>query len=330
MKNILVVRFSSLGDVVLTTGVIKYVKEELKDINIDVLTITPFAGVFSDFPYVRDVYCIDKGASLEKLLDVLNSMPDYDGVFDLHGNLRSLFVKTVLPCPSFTYKKSGLCRRLYVKFRMCGNRLKKHVVTKYCDALGLGLGLPTPKPEKIRPWITHPFPERKQGARKTVGIHPFASKRAKEWPFIYELCSLLLDEGLNVRVVGAGKTDLPEGAEDMTGFTPLNMLIRNIADCDVFLSTDSGPMHIAVALGLPVVALFGPTTKEMGFYPEFEGCSVIEDAPLKCRPCHVHGPDICPKKHFQCMLSTTIEEVRTKVLEKLAEAPFKKPSASRI
>lgn len=317
MKNMLVIRFSSLGDVVLTTGVIKYIKEELKDINIDVLTMTPFAAVFSDFPYIRNIYCINKGASLSALLDVLTSMPDYDGVFDLHDNLRSFFAKVVIPSPSFTYKKDTLYRRLFVKFRLCKDKLKKHVVTKYCDAFGLGLKLPTPAPEKIRPYLPCPFSERNKSARKTVGIHPFASKHAKEWPFIYELCALLLDEGLNVRVVGDGKIELPAGVEDLTGFTPLNTLIRNIADCDVFLSTDSGPMHIAIALGLPVVALFGPTTREMGFYPVFKNCSVIEDIPLKCRPCHIHGPETCPKKHFQCMLSATIEEVRTKVQERL-------------
>ena len=317
MKDILIIRFSSLGDVVLTTGVIKYVKEQLPHINIDVITRTDFAGVFADFPYIRHVYCIDRGASASQLLDVLNTMPHYDGVFDLHANQRSLLSKIILPAKSFTYEKNSLARRLYVKYRLCGSRLTSHTAEKYCRILCNELNLPMPCLEDIRPYLPNPLQFIKNDGEKIIGIHPFASKGTKQWPFVYELCSLLLDEGLRVRVVGAGKMDLPEGVEDMTGFTPLNMLIRNIAQCHVFFSTDSGPMHIATALGLPLVAVFGPTTKELGFYPYFKNCTVIEDKTLACRPCHIHGSDKCPKKHFDCMMSATVEEVRTKITSKL-------------
>ena len=318
MKDILIIRFSSLGDVVLTTGIIKYVKEQQPDINIDIITRSDFAGVFADFPYIRNVYCIDKGDSAQKLLDVLNTMPDYDGVFDLHANQRSLLSKIILPAKSWTYEKNSLARRLYVKYGICGDRLKKHTVQKYCQPLCRGLNLPLPSLEEIRPYLPSPLAQTKTGGgAKIVGIHPFASKNTKQWPFIYELCKLLLDSGIKVRVVGAGKMELPDGVEDMTGFTPLNMLIRNIAECDVFFSTDSGPMHIATALGIPLVAIFGPTSRELGFYPSFSGCTVIEDKTLSCRPCHIHGSSKCPKKHFSCMMSATIEEVRTKIMSKL-------------
>lgn len=314
MQNILIIRFSSLGDVVLTTGVIKYLKENRSDINIDILTRSDFAGVFTDFPYIRNLYCIDKGANLESLLNVLNTMPQYDSIYDFHSNIRSRFVKMILPYKSYTYKKNSLARRLYVSLRLGKRFLKNHVTEKYFLPLNKGLNIEKPELEKLRPYLVNPYKNRKTGEKKTVTIHPFASKKTKEWPFIYELCQILLDNGLNVKVVGAGKTKLPKEVEDLTGYTPLNMLIRNIADSDVVVSTDSGPMHIAIALGLPTIAIFGPTTKEFGFYPKFNNCTVIEDNNLKCRPCHIHGSDKCPKKDFKCMMSATIEEVRTKII----------------
>lgn len=319
MKDILIVRFSSLGDIVLTTGVIKYIKENHENINIDVLTRSDFAGVFADFQYVRNVYCIDKGSNLEKLLDVINTMPDYHSIYDLHSNLRSRFVKMIMPIKAYTYKKNSLARRLFVSFRLCKSALQKHVTEKYFEPLSTGLSIEKPSIEALKPYLKNPYSNRKVSNQKVVTIHPFASKKTKEWQFVYELCQMLLDEGLKVKVIGVGKINLPKGVEDLTGYTPLNMLIRNIADSDIVFTTDSGPLHIATALNLPIISIFGPTTKELGFYPSYENVLVVENNQLKCRPCHIHGSDRCKRGDFLCMNSATPEEIRTlirKVIDK--------------
>jgi heptosyltransferase II len=99
-----------------------------------------------------------------------------------------------------------------------------------------------------------------------------------------------------------------EKALNWAGQTSLRELIAVLARCDVFLTNDSGPMHIAVACHVPTVAIFGPTTKELGFFPYGPGHIVIEKN-LACRPCGLHGARSCPLVHFECMKSITPDEV---------------------
>ncbi len=310
MKEILVVRFSSLGDIVLLTGVLKYVKENVsEDIAIDLLTYSNFAGVLQDYPYIRNIYTIKKGDSLVDLNETMSTMPNYDIVFDLHNNIRSRFVRLISSCKSYVYNKHSLARRLYVKYRLCRSKLHEHTVIKYFKPFMKAFKLNMPDIEMLRPYLPFPNIERNNSLKNAV-IHPFASKATKEWPFFEELGSLLSDDGLNVVYIGSGKMNVPSSADDKTGKVSLSALIEFIAQADIFITTDSGPMHIATALNVPTIAIFGPTTKELGFYPAFKNTKVIEYACLKCRPCHIHGSSYCYKKHFKCMLDIGVEEVR--------------------
>lgn len=310
MKEILVVRFSSLGDIVLLTGVLKYVKENVsEDIAIDLLTYSNFAGVLQDYPYIRNIYTIKKGNSLVDLNETMSTMPNYDIVFDLHNNIRSRFVRLISSCKSFVYNKHSLARRVYVKYRLLHSKLHEHTVVKYFKPFMKAFNLNMPDIELLRPYLPFPNIERNNSLKNAV-IHPFASKSTKEWPFFAELGSLLSDDGLNVVYIGSGEINVPSSADDKTGKVSLSALIEFIAQADIFITTDSGPMHIAIALNIPTIAVFGPTTKELGFYPPFKNTKVIEYACLKCRPCHIHGSSYCYKKHFKCMLDIGVEEVR--------------------
>ncbi len=310
MKEILVVRFSSLGDIVLLTGVLKYVKENVsEDIAIDLLTYSNFAGVLQDYPYIRNIYTIKKGDSLVDLNETMSTMPNYDIVFDLHNNIRSRFVRLISSCKSLVYNKHSLARRLYVKYRLLRSKLHEHTVIKYFKPFMKAFKLNMPDIELLRPYLPFPNIERNNSLKNAV-IHPFASKATKEWPFFEELGSLLSDDGLNVVYIGSGKMNVPSSADDKTGKVSLSALIEFIAQADIFITTDSGPMHIATALNVPTIAIFGPTTKELGFYPAFKNTKVIEYACLKCRPCHIHGSSYCYKKHFKCMIDIGVEEVR--------------------
>lgn len=321
MKEILVIRFSSLGDIVLLTGVLKYVKENVsEDIAIDLLTYSHFAGVLQDYPYIRDIYTIKKGDSLIDLNETISIMPNYDAVFDLHNNIRSCFVRFISSCKSYVYNKNSLARRLYVRHRLCRSKLQEHTVFKYFKPFMKAFKLDKPDIEMLRPYLPFPNIERNKSLKNAV-IHPFASKATKEWPFFAELGSILSDDGLNVIYIGNGEINVSSSADDKTGKVSLSALIEFIAQADIFITTDSGPMHIATALNIPTIAVFGPTTKELGFYPIFKNTKVIEYACLKCRPCHIHGSSYCYKKHFKCMLDIGVEEVRYHVNNMLNHSP---------
>jgi heptosyltransferase-2 len=96
---------------------------------------------------------------------------------------------------------------------------------------------------------------------------------------------------------------------DWVGKTSLKELIFLISRCSLFLTNDSGPLHLASALGVPTVALFGPTVKAFGFFPETDKTTILERLDLACRPCSVHGGKICPQKHFRCMLDISVERM---------------------
>ena len=100
----------------------------------------------------------------------------------------------------------------------------------------------------------------------------------------------------------------PENCLNLTGRTTLAELMEAIRPLKIFISNDSGPMHIAAALGVPAVGIFGPTTRELGFFPYGPGNKVIETQ-LACRPCALHGSRKCPHGHFLCMRLLTVEEV---------------------
>lgn len=93
----------------------------------------------------------------------------------------------------------------------------------------------------------------------------------------------------------------------------LGELFSFLADAELLISGDSGPMHAGIALQVPLLAIFGGTVRQYGFYPAFAACTVLEIDGLTCRPCDVHGKKYCPKKHFRCMREITLNMV----LEKL-------------
>ena len=121
------------------------------------------------------------------------------------------------------------------------------------------------------------------------------------------------DLGERVRSAAGGDTS------NLAGKTSLTDLMALMRHFKLFITNDSGPMHIAAAFGVPVLAVFGPTTKELGFFPYGKGHRVIEVKGLECRPCALHGGKKCPLKHFKCMNDISVDEVFKNAKEMLKE-----------
>ena len=314
--RILIIRFSSLGDVILTTGILRALSDQNPDLRIDVLTFSAFADMFRKLPYVSEIYTVEKGIALGDYKAFLKTMPAYDYLFDLHGNTRSALARKLLTGRASVYKKSGLARRLYVMFRCCRSKLGKHVVLRYAESVFPVLGCRTPSLEELRPHLPNTYPAHP----KKIVLHPFASKFTKTWPQFSELAETLVKEGYDVKVLGKG--DFPDIAGVERVDTPMVAdMFDYMANAALVVSTDSGPMHAAIALNIPTVGVFGSTTRELGFFPEFDRCWIVERENVLCRPCHVHGRDKCPKVHFDCMKKISVNSVMWAVKAALEDAP---------
>ncbi|MCK5584401.1 MAG: glycosyltransferase family 9 protein, partial [Elusimicrobiales bacterium] len=163
-----------------------------------------------------------------------------------------------------------------------------------------------------------------------IGINPGSAWPTKRWPKerYAKLIKLLHKKYKKKILIIGSKNEIPwnKDIEDMagkdscinlTGKTTIEELMALIKDLKLFITNDSGPMHIAAASGIEVIAIFGPTTKELGFFPYSEKSFVIEEN-LECRPCALHGSKKCPRGHFLCMNLISVERVYRKVLDTFA------------
>ncbi|MGL4977389.1 MAG: glycosyltransferase family 9 protein, partial [Cetobacterium sp.] len=161
--------------------------------------------------------------------------------------------------------------------------------------------------------------------RDVVVIAPGSKWFTKKWPLEYfnKVIDLLVANNKSVVVIG-GKEEMflnvhkSSGVLDLRGKTTLLELAEVIKRSKVVLTNDSSPIHIASAFkNTKIIALFGPTVKEFGFFPWSQNSEVLEVSNLDCRPCGIHGGNKCPKGHFKCMLDIKPEEVSYKILAAL-------------
>lgn len=172
-----------------------------------------------------------------------------------------------------------------------------------------------------------------------VGLAPGASRVTKKWlpERFAETARRLRAAGRNRRIAligGPGERALcaevaaAVGGDvlDLSGKSRLEDLPGLLAGLKLFVTNDSGPMHIAYGVGVPTVAVFGPTIKEFGFYPKGRRSRLVETDGLPCRPCGLHGTKTCPEGHFLCMRLVTVEQVLAACSEVLAMEDDKCPS----
>jgi ADP-heptose:LPS heptosyltransferase len=300
--KILFIRFGSLGDTVLVTGVLRYFALNTANAHtLEVLTFTEYSRVFEGLDI--KIHSVPKGIPLAEYIKFLKTLPAFDVIVDLHSNIRSRLAGFILKGRALRYDKRSAARRAFVKFRLCAKSLMQHTVERYAAGFYPFFGLSLPEREELRPYIpVNKEPPRRE--KKKIIIHPFASRRTKEWRHFKDLSALLTACGYIVITVGKGGESFPNHLPTAS----IGDLIDIMADADLLITTDSGPMHLGIALRLKVLALFGSTTKELGFYPDFSGCEVIEEN-LPCRPCHIHGAEKCKRGDFACLMGISPERV---------------------
>jgi heptosyltransferase-2 len=323
-EKILIIRFSSLGDIVLTTPVIKSLKEKFPQSKIFFLTKNQYQDLLKNDPNIFSLIRFDpkeehKGISgflkLVKELQVFK----FDLVVDLHANLRSFLIRHLLKAElKIKYDKRWLARFLLVHFKFL--KVKPiHTVDSYLGALKkIGVNLFEKDPrifldeggeEFLKDFLIE---KNIQNDDIVVGIHPGARWESKRWTEekFAKVCQIL-NQKPKVKIILFGDQKdqevicrISRQAKDQKLFKavnlPLNKFMSLIKRCDCFITNDSGPMHIASALGVPVVMIFGPTHPKLGFAP-IGSENIILTADVKCSPCSLHGEKRCHEKSRFCM-----------------------------
>ncbi len=320
-KKILVVRFSSIGDIVLTTPVLRCLKNNLPDAEVHFLTKTQYLPLLKENPFIDRIYTIN-----DKVSEILPDLKSekYDFIIDLHKNLRSCRVKFSLRSPHGTFNKLNKKKWLYTNFKI--NKLPaQHIVDRYFEAAkelkikndGKGLDYVIPKSEIID--ISDFFP--KEFLNGYLAVVVGSKQQTKQLPLekMIELCSKTQDPivllGDNSDFAKAEKISkaIGERVFNACGKFTINQSASIIQQSDVVITPDTGLMHIAAALRKKVISVWGNTVTDFGMYPYFpeghEDYNIVEVDDLPCRPCSKLGYKECPKKHFRCMMEIDVEKI---------------------
>lgn len=313
IKKILVIRFSSIGDIVLTSPVIRCLKEQLPGTEIHYLTKKKFASLVSANPNLDKVLTIEN--SVNEIFPQIKKAK-YDFIVDLHRSIRSRILVLRLMRPSATFPKLNIRKWFLVKTKI--NLLPDvHICHRYFRAVrplgvqydGMGLDYFIAEDEKFN-LNTLPISFLSGFIAVAVG-----SRHATKQLPIEKLTSVLKDLNYPVVLLG-GEEDfvtakcvsknLGENVVNCCGKLSFGQSASLIQQSRVLLTGDTGMMHIAAALKKPVVSVWGNTVPEFGMYPfypdELQHLGVVvQHTLLKCRPCSKLGFEKCPKKHFRCM-----------------------------
>ena len=323
--NVLAVRFSSIGDVLLTTPLLRAIHHRYPAARITVLTKQVYTPLLSHNPHVQRVIGVEPGRPLTSVAAELRA-GQYTHRLDLHDSLRTRMLRTLVPGRWRTYPKHRVARALLIYAKRNRYRDRRPVAERYFSAARDLDVAPDGKPPEF---ILGVEAEREASdwlgsaslgqERRIIAIAPGAAHATKRWPVEHwrALIRRLGTQGFDIAIVG-GADDAPIGAElshrtngrvvnaaGAFGLQGTGALLRRSA---ALVSGDTGVMHMATGVGTPVVALFGPTVEPFGFFPYTNRASVLQVA-LPCRPCSSKGGPRCPLGHHRCMIDIVPEMV---------------------
>jgi heptosyltransferase-2 len=338
-QNILVVQTAFLGDVILTLPLVQSLKASLPEAEIDMLVIPKTADALRNNRSLRSVLVFDKrdaDSGIGGLIRLSRSIrrKNYDTAFIPHRSLRSAALARFAGIPrriGFYTSAGRFFLTDVIEYESAAHEIDRNL--NLLNVVGIPPALsqfPELDPSPADREAVDRFLQKSGVAAgdKLIAIAPGTVWNTKRWPpeRFASLAEQLVGKGLRVIVVG--------GEEDSRLLTPflspesvprvvvaagqLSILqsAELIRRCRALVCNDSAPMHLAVAVRTPVVAIFGATVPEFGFAPIGENDVVLETKGLPCRPCSIHGGDVCPVKTFVCMLDISVGRV-VEAVEKL-------------
>lgn len=306
-NKVLIIRLSSLGDILLTTPFVRSLKNQYPKIKIDYIVREEYSDLLKLNPHLNKIFKFkrDEKDNLTTLAEIKNT--NYDLIIDLQNNLRSKNIISNNNPQVVRFSKNSWKKFLLVNFKI--NKLKDEpkIPVRYAQIISgfqlddKGLDLFTDRTADDRIF----------GKENLIGFCPGARHYTKRWlkEYFIELGNKLTKAGYTIVLFG-GKID-KELCAEISKEIPSSIDASNIDDilqtaadmklCKAVVCNDSGLMHTTAAIGTKVIAIFGSTVKEFGFTPYNCNNLILENNSLTCRPCSHIGRSSCPKNHFECM-----------------------------
>lgn len=336
----LIIRLSSIGDIVLTTPVVRCLKQQIATAEVHFLTKYSFRYLVESNPYIDKCHFLHD--QIQEVIEDLRK-EDFDYVIDLHHNLRSLKVKRALKKKSFSFNKLNIEKWLYTAFKW--NYLPDiHIVDRYLQTVedfgvkndGGGLDYFIPAEDKVK---ESDLPASHLAGY--IGLVIGAALNTKKYP-LHKLENFCRKVDHPIILLG-GKED-QENGDRLASIDPFKIYnacgkfrINESADivrrAKLIITNDTGLMHIAAALRKPIISLWGNTVPEFGMYPYYgknylanssndfaerkKTYDILEVRNLSCRPCSKIGYKKCPLGHFKCMEMIETSLLLEKVKEQL-------------
>ncbi|HVH67873.1 MAG TPA: glycosyltransferase family 9 protein [Gemmatimonadales bacterium] len=326
MLCVLLVRFSSIGDILLTTPLVRALARRHPEAKLVYVTKRAMAPLVADNPHLAEVVTLEPGEPIRHLARRLRPFAPTHGL-DLHGSLRSRGLRLLVRCRWSGYRKRKLARGLLIHLGLdvYRNHTPLPVAERYFQAA-----------RRLDTWPDGGPPEfclsagaKERGAQwlaehgvgdheRLIALAPGAAHATKRWPVAHwsALAERLRADGYRPLVVGGpddrGLAQQLAAVPSAAGECSLQETGVLLARSRVVVCGDTGVMHMATAVGTPVVALFGPTVGQFGFLP-YRARSVVLERPLDCRPCSSTGTAVCPLGHHRCLQDIMPEEVAAAV-----------------
>ena len=319
MAKFLIIRFSSIGDIVLTSPVLRCLKEQVGEAEIHFLTKHEYEIMFFANPYITKVHFLMKDNFTELLSELKTYKFDY--IIDLHNNLRTQIVKRTLNVKSFSFKKINFQKwiKVYTKLNILPDI---HIVDRYLDTLktfnvqndnkGLDYFVPAGNEMDLRD-----FPKNFLDNYMVIAVGAGHQTKTIPIKILKDICSKSL---FPVVFVGGAKDrlfaqEIIDGVDGVfvnaCGIYNINESAELVRNSNLVITGDTGLMHITAAFKKPLISIWGNTIPGFGMYPYIPGkhSYIIEVDNLWCRPCSKIGFQECPLRHFNCMNKISVDKV---------------------
>jgi heptosyltransferase-2 len=343
-QRVVWIQTAFLGDLVLTTAAIRLLAQQRPELQQFMVTTPLGSDLFQGVKELTETIVFDKEKSsllqsfrrVKESLSKLGCEQDNTVTLQAHRSFRSSLLSRYLGYYTITYRQTN--------FAFLANMRIERVATFHevqrIALLLTGLGIERECLSTMRPCLdplpllgTEAWHEKiLKATGKVLAIAPGSVWGTKMWPIEYyqQLVQKLgTHQNFSILLLGSKKerwlTDqlVLSGDVDRTinlaGKTTLDDLRRVYPRLNLLVSNDSSPIHFASAFGVPTLALFGATVPAMGFGPLAPGSKTMGVKGLSCRPCSDHGPKVCPKGHFKCMLDLKVEDVYQRCLTMLSD-----------